>query len=291
MDEFSYSKYAQMSPENLVQPSNHEFSMMDSAFRYGSDELTAATVTTKAMIASHPRFPRLLHAYIELLKVGAPPKMRSNIGMSMQDAGVRPRSSIEANPELDQFMENYCEILDKYKSDISRPFEETTNFLSNVEMELRNLCCPNTMTNSSQNQASLEVVEDDAVSSDEEYSGGEVDVHDAHPRDEDRDLIKDQLLRRYGSHISGLKLEFCKNRKKSKLSKDAKQLLFEWWNTHYMWPYPTEDDKTRLAEMTGLTQNQINNWFINQRKRHWRPMKNMTFDLMETISDLYFTED
>ncbi|KAK9707377.1 hypothetical protein RND81_07G193600 [Saponaria officinalis] len=104
-------------------------------------------------------------------------------------------------------------------------------------MELRNLCCPNTMTNSSQNQASLE--EDDAVSSDEEYSGEEVDVHDAHYRDEDRDLIKDQLLRRYGSHISDLKLEFCKNKKKSKLSKDAKQLLSEWWNTHYMWPYPT----------------------------------------------------
>ncbi len=30
-----------------------------------------------------------------------------------------------------------------------------------------------------------------------------------------------------------------------------------------------EDDKRRMAEATGLNATQINNWFINQRKRHW----------------------
>jgi hypothetical protein len=30
-----------------------------------------------------------------------------------------------------------------------------------------------------------------------------------------------------------------------------------------------EDDKARLVQETGLQLKQINNWFINQRKRNW----------------------
>jgi hypothetical protein len=30
-----------------------------------------------------------------------------------------------------------------------------------------------------------------------------------------------------------------------------------------------EDDKARLVQKTGLQLKQINNWFINQRKRNW----------------------
>jgi hypothetical protein len=37
----------------------------------------------------------------------------------------------------------------------------------------------------------------------------------------------------------------------------------------------------RLAAMTGLDPKQINNWFINQRKRHWKPSEDMRFALME----------
>lgn len=36
--------------------------------------------------------------------------------------------------------------------------------------------------------------------------------------------------------------------------------------------------------MTGLDQKQINNWFINQRKRHWKPSEDMRFALMEGVS-------
>ena len=45
-----------------------------------------------------------------------------------------------------------------------------------------------------------------------------------------------------------------------------------------------EDEKAKLAEMTGLDQKQINNWFINQRKRHWKPSEDMRFALMEGVS-------
>lgn len=45
-----------------------------------------------------------------------------------------------------------------------------------------------------------------------------------------------------------------------------------------------EDEKLKLSEVTGLDQKQINNWFINQRKRHWKPSEDMRFALMEGVS-------
>lgn len=167
-----------------------------------------------------------------------------------------------------------------------------------------------------------------AVSSEEELSGGEMEAQESQLRGEDREL-KDRLLRRFGSHISTLKLEFSKKKKKGKLPKDARQALLDWWNVHYKWPYPTvrysykfsinfsfvwllsfllpnpiivkkmclflnniqEADKLALAETTGLDQKQINNWFINQRKRHWKPSENMQFDVIDNLSGQFFTND
>ena len=42
-----------------------------------------------------------------------------------------------------------------------------------------------------------------------------------------------------------------------------------------------EAEKLALAESTGLDQKQINNWFINQRKRHWKPSEDVQFMGME----------
>ncbi|CAH9107491.1 unnamed protein product [Cuscuta epithymum] len=96
--------------------------------------------------------------------------------------------------------------------------------------------------------------------------------------------LKNKLLEKYGGHISSLKLEFSKKRKKGKLPKDARHILLEWWKVHYRWPYPTEADKVTLAEITGLDQKQINNWFINQRKRHWRPSGHMQLAVMDNLA-------
>lgn len=81
---------------------------------------------------------------------------------------------------------------------------------------------------------------DDGVisSDDDEYSGCEAEEHDGAVKGEDREL-KSRLLQKYGGHISSLKLEFSKKKKKGKLPKDARQILLEWWKGHYRWPYPT----------------------------------------------------
>lgn len=81
-------------------------------------------------------------------------------------------------------------------------------------------------------------VDDGAVSSEDDFSTGDGDTQDGQARGEDREL-KDRLLRRFGSRISTLKLEFSKKKKKGKLPKEARQSLLEWWSVHYKWPYPT----------------------------------------------------
>ncbi|RLM99230.1 homeobox protein knotted-1-like 10 [Panicum miliaceum] len=123
-------------------------------------------------------------------------------------------------------------------------------------------------------------------SEDEPCSGDtdEADVGQEHnSRLADREL-KEMLLKKYSGCLSRLRSEFLKKRKKGKLPKDARSALMDWWNTHYRWPYPTEEDKVRLAAMTGLDPKQINNWFINQRKRHWKPSEDMRFALMEGVT-------
>ncbi|KAA0057867.1 homeobox protein knotted-1-like 2 isoform X3 [Cucumis melo var. makuwa] len=53
--------------------------------------------------------------------------------------------------------------------------------------------------------------------------------------------LKERLLRKYGGHghISSLKQEFSKTKKKENLPKEAKRTLLNWWNIHSQWPYPT----------------------------------------------------
>ncbi|KAH7510692.1 hypothetical protein FEM48_ZijujUnG0092400 [Ziziphus jujuba var. spinosa] len=271
----------------------------------------------KAKIASHPSYPKLLEAYIDCQKVGAPPEVASLLEIRRENDLSNKRDSIStclgADPELDEFMETYYDMLVKYKSDLARPFDEATTFLNKIEMQLSNLCngvsirttlsvsachvhgpsvsAVGLPSSSLLDTCPLELLDEGGgASSDEEFSGGEVDVQESQLRGEDRDL-KDRLLRRFGSHISTLKLEFSKKKKKGKLPKEARQTLLDWWNVHYKWPYPTESDKIALAETTGLDQKQINNWFINQRKRHWKPSENMQFDVMDGISGQFFTND
>ncbi|KAF2286703.1 hypothetical protein GH714_023748 [Hevea brasiliensis] len=305
-----YSDGALLSPENLILPSDYQTFLSSETFQnwipiFVSDDLrSAASVISeadsiapeipreedfstliKAKIASHPSYPRLLQAYIDCQKVGAPPEIACLLDEIRRENDLCKRDAIStclgADPELDEFMETYCAVLVKYKSDLERPFDEATTFLNKIEMQLRNLSTNASIRNFS---------DEGAQSSGEELSGGELEVHEDQPSNEDRDL-KDKLLRRFGSHISTLKLEFSKKKKKGKLPKEARQTLLEWWNVHYKWPYPTEGDKRALADSTGLDQKQINNWFINQRKRHWKPSENMQFSVMDNLSGPFFTED
>uniref|UniRef100_A0A1B6JPN7 Homeobox domain-containing protein n=2 Tax=Homalodisca liturata TaxID=320908 RepID=A0A1B6JPN7_9HEMI len=65
------------------------------------------------------------------------------------------------------------------------------------------------------------------------------------------------------------------NRKKQKrgvLPKQATSIMRSWLFQHLVNPYPKEDEKREIAAQTNLTLLQVNNWFINARRRILQPM-------------------
>merc|ERR1711865_561778 len=40
---------------------------------------------------------------------------------------------------------------------------------------------------------------------------------------------------------------------------------------HIDHPYPTDYEKRKIMDDTGITRKQLQNWFINNRKRYWKP--------------------
>ncbi|MBA0810217.1 hypothetical protein Gohar_002227, partial [Gossypium harknessii] len=84
-----------------------------------------------------------------------------------------------------------------------------------------------------------------------------------------REELKHELKQGYKEKIVDVREEILRKRRAGKLPGDTTLILKAWWQSHSKWPYPTEEDKARLAQKTGLQMKQINNWFINQRKRNW----------------------
>ncbi|KAK7291025.1 hypothetical protein RIF29_05869 [Crotalaria pallida] len=237
----------------------------------------------KAKIIAHPQYSNLLEAYMDCQKVGAPPEVVARLVAVRQEFEARQRSSANSretskDPELDQFMEAYYDMLVKYREELTRPVQEAMDFMRRIETQLNMLC----------NNGPVQIFSDkyEGVGSSEEdqdnNSGGETEMPEIDPRSEDREL-KNHLLKKYSGYLSSLKQELSKKKKKGKLPKDARQKLLNWWELHYKWPYPSESEKVALAESTGLDQKQINNWFINQRKRHWKPSEDMQFMVMDGL--------
>ncbi|XP_073006246.1 homeobox protein rough sheath 1-like isoform X2 [Typha latifolia] len=170
-------------------------------------------------------------------------------------------------------------MLVKYQEELKKPMEEAMDFLKKVEAQLNSLT-------SAASSSRLLITSDEKVegvgSSEEEQDGSvrEPALPEIDPRAEDKEL-KHHLLKKYSGYLSSLRQELSKKKKKGKLPKDARAKLLKWWELHYKWPYPSETEKVALAESTGLDQKQINNWFINQRKRHWKPSEDMQFVMMD----------
>ncbi|CAN6322760.1 unnamed protein product [Urochloa humidicola] len=225
----------------------------------------------KAKIISHPHYYSLLAAYLECQKVGAPPEVSARLTAMAQELEARQRTALgglgnATEPELDQFMEAYHEMLVKFREELTRPLQEAMEFMRKVESQLNSL--------SISGRSLRNILSSGSSEEDQEGSGGETELPevDAHGVDQE---LKHHLLKKYSGYLSSLKQELSKKKKKGKLPKEARQQLLNWWEIHYKWPYPSETQKVALAESTGLDLKQINNWFINQRKRHWKPSEEM----------------
>ncbi|CAH8388058.1 unnamed protein product [Eruca vesicaria subsp. sativa] len=247
---------------------------------------SSSPASVKAKIMAHPHYHHLLLAYVNCQKVGAPPEVQAKLSSAAAAAAsTGPTGSLGEDPGLDQFMEAYCEMLVKYEQELSKPFKEAMVFLQRVECQFQSLSLSSPSSFSGYGETATD--RNNNGSSEEE-----VDMNNEYidPQAEDREL-KGQLLRKYSGYLGSLKQEFMKKRKKGKLPKEARQQLLDWWSRHYKWPYPSEQQKLALAESTGLDQKQINNWFINQRKRHWKPSEDMQFVVMDATHPHHYFMD
>ncbi|RCV41104.1 hypothetical protein SETIT_9G109300v2 [Setaria italica] len=242
----------------------------------------------KAKIVSHPRYHGLLTAFLDCHKVGCPPEAAEEIAAAAREREAWQRAAAgdghttRPDPELDQFMESYIELLVAWKEELSRPLREAKEFLTTVESQLNSIAStgpPLGAPISADDKIGLDNLSDE----DDQEEGSGMESEEAlgiDPCSDDKEL-KRHLLKKYKGCLGSLRKELCKKRKKGKLPKEARQKLLSWWELHYRWPYPSEMEKVALAESTGLEQKQINNWFINQRKRHWKPSEEMQFAVMD----------
>lgn len=78
-----------------------------------------------------------------------------------------------------------------------------------------------------------------------------------------------------GSDFDQVEVDVGGPRRGQKLDVHASQTLRRWIIAHQHNPYPDEDEKDELALQTGLRIEQINNWFINARRRILKKIKNV----------------
>ncbi|KAF7051987.1 hypothetical protein CFC21_060158 [Triticum aestivum] len=216
--------------------------------------------TIKAKIMSHPLYPALLGAFIDCRKVGAPPEVVGRLSSLFDE--LRPNSADmqeqPADPELDQFMETYHDMLVMYSQELTRQIQVANELMRSAEAHIDSFAPATGGNNYNECEGSSE-------------DGQETGDVAGLPSGEGKQLTS-QLLDKYSGYLRSLWRELSGKKKKSgRLPREARQRLLHWWHLHHGWPYPSEPEKLALAESTGLDTRQINNWFINQRKRHWRP--------------------
>lgn len=75
------------------------------------------------------------------------------------------------------------------------------------------------------------------------------------------------------SSVLGKTSSKAKNRKSSSLPSETVEYLKQWIMSpeHIAHPYPTEQEKAQIMEDTGIEMKQLTNWFVNNRKRYWKP--------------------
>ncbi|XP_021739258.1 homeobox protein knotted-1-like 3 isoform X2 [Chenopodium quinoa] len=246
----------------------------------------------KAEILGHPLYEQLLAAHVACLRIATPVDQIPRIGAQLdQSQNVVAKysalgsghSMVGDDKELDQFMTQYVLLLCSFKEQLQQHVRvhamEAVMACWEIEQSLQSLTgvSPGEGTG-----ATMSDDEDDPIESDSNLFDGGLDGADTMgfgpliPTESERSLmervrqeLKHELKQGYKDKIVDIREEILRKRRAGKLPGDTTSVLKAWWQSHSKWPYPTEEDKVRLVQETGLQLKQINNWFINQRKRNW----------------------
>ncbi|PPD84349.1 hypothetical protein GOBAR_DD18715 [Gossypium barbadense] len=247
----------------------------------------------KAEILAHPFYEQLLSAHVACLRIATPvdqlPRIDAQLAQSQHVVakysalGGGSQGLVSDDKELDQFMTHYVLLLCSFKEQLQQHVRvhamEAVMACWEIEQSLQSLTgvSPGEGTG-----ATMSDDDDDQVDSDANLFDTSLDGTDSMgfgpliPTESERSLmervrheLKHELKQGYKEKIVDIREEILRKRRAGKLPGDTTSVLKAWWQSHSKWPYPTEEDKARLVQETGLQLKQINNWFINQRKRNW----------------------
>ncbi|KAG5564210.1 hypothetical protein RHGRI_000416 [Rhododendron griersonianum] len=258
----------------------------------GEDQSNWQNAKCKADILAHPLYEQLLSTHVQCLRIATPVDQLPRIDAQLaQSEHVMAKYSVLGHgnqplddKDLDQFMTHYVLLLSSFKEQLQQHVRvhamEAVMACWELEQSLQSL------TGVAPGEGTGATMSDD---DDEEHTDGNANLFDGSldgqdtmgfgplvPTENERSLmervrheLKHELKQGYKEKIVDIREEILRKRRAGKLPGDTTSLLKAWWQSHSKWPYPTEEDKARLVQETGLQLKQINNWFINQRKRNW----------------------
>ncbi|GMP94378.1 hypothetical protein CsSME_00043852 [Camellia sinensis var. sinensis] len=273
---------------NKVENNGREITGSD--VRGGEGVMNWQSARLKSEILAHPLYEQLLSAHVACLRIATPvdqlPRIDAQLAQSQHVVGKYSglgHGSIGDDKELDQFMTHYVLLLCSFKEQLQQHVRvhamEAVMACWEIEQSLQSLTgvSPGEGTG-----ATMSDDDDDQVDSDTNLFDGSLEGADILgfgplvPTESERSLmervrqeLKHELKQGYKEKIVDIREEILRKRRAGKLPGDTTSMLKAWWQSHSKWPYPTEEDKARLVQETGLQLKQINNWFINQRKRNW----------------------
>lgn len=248
----------------------------------------------KAEIASHPMYEQLLAAHVACLRVATPIDQLPLIDAQLAQSHHLLRSyaasvqhggsslSPHDRQELDNFLAQYLVVLCSFKEQLQQHVRVHAVEAVMACREIENTLQALTGMSLGEGTGATMSDDEDELQMDFSWDQSGADAHDLTgfgpllPTESERSLmervrheLKIELKQGFRSKIEDVREEILRKRRAGKLPGDTTSVLKSWWQQHSKWPYPTEDDKAKLVEETGLQLKQINNWFINQRKRNW----------------------
>ncbi|WJX35490.1 hypothetical protein P8452_23477 [Trifolium repens] len=247
----------------------------------------------KGEIMAHPLYEQLLSAHVACLRIATPVDQLPRIDAQLAESQnvVAKYSAFgqgmldDDNKQLDHFMSHYVLLLCSFKEQLQQHVRvhamEAVMACWEIEQSLQSLTgvSPGEGTGATMSEDEDEQVDSDVNLFDGGMDGSDNSMGGFGPlvlTENERSLmervrheLKHELKQGYKEKIVDIREEILRKRRAGKLPGDTTSVLKDWWQSHSKWPYPTEEDKARLVQETGLQLKQINNWFINQRKRNW----------------------
>jgi hypothetical protein len=248
----------------------------------GSSESAADSEEMTLAVRAHPMYSRLVEAYYECRQIGAEgdtlealQRERDAMLYSVQVMNEDASSSADAlgvpQQDLDQFMRECTHELESYVRELHALYEDAKWCCRELESRTREVQSDVVKSTVIRGEMTESKRRAPASATEHAAASGDFDqiLSNSQQRRDHEERLREDLKRKYASSIMTLKSEFMRKRKKGKLPDHSTEVLKNWWSENIVWPYPTEDDKRELIAQTKLDATQVNNWFINFRKRHW----------------------